>query len=162
MNGTHNPYAIDKLMEETRKIAHAYYQNTGKTLPISNELGRFDAQKILELQSLTHPEMGVDFLGTGRFASQKFVIKSRVIFKPQKSGHRMGALSLDGNWDSAILVVYNAEYKPDEIYMTKKDDIIQAIGHISHNQRNGFSIAKFKALGTLVWDSTNGHYRFDI
>ena len=64
--------------------------------------------------------------------------------------------------DGRDAVCLYAEYKPDEIYMTKKDDIIQAIGHISHNQRNGFSIAKFKALGTLVWDSTNGHYRFDI
>lgn len=158
MNGIHNPYVIDKLMEETRKIANAYYQNTGKILPISNELGRFDAQKILELQSLTHPEVGVDFLGTGRFAAQKFVVKSRVIFKPQKSGHRMGALALEGNWDSAILMLYNADYEPDEIYITKKSDIIQAVANFSINQRNGFSIAKFKALGTLVWDAVNGHH----
>lgn len=150
-----HPFAIDKLMEQTRKVAVSYHQTTGKALPISNELARFDAQKILSLTALSVPEKGVDFLGGKYLPEEKILVKSRVIFNHQRSGYRMGALNMDGHWTVALLLIYNDQYVPDEIYLAEKSSIQELLSQ-SQPSKNGFSIAKFKAIGTLFWDSVNG------
>lgn len=151
-----NPFAIDKLMAETRKIAVCYHQTTGKALPISNELARYDAQRLLSLRSLPEPEKSVDFIGTDKLANEKILVKSRVIFNHQRSGYRMGALPAEGEWTLALLLIYNHAYEPEEIVALHKEALLNELA-TKKPSRNGFSVAKFKALGDILWDSINGY-----
>jgi hypothetical protein len=152
-------FAVDKLMAETRRIATQYRANTGQTLPVSAELGRYDARKLLQLDLPTKPMRGIDFIATtGPFANKLVQVKSRVIFDEDRKGYRIGQLNLDASWEIVVLVLYGEDYQPFAIYATSKEEVIAAIEHRSslHRQRGLMSLAKFKAISTLVWSQENG------
>lgn len=153
---TLSAFSVDKLMEETRRLARAFKQNTEQVLPISNELGRYDAKRILNLLPTPAEEKGVDFIGQGDLAQQKIQVKSRVIFQTGKSGQRIGAINPDGLWDSLLLVLYDADYNPDEIYIAQKKDILELLNDKKPNKRGSISIAKFKMMGQCIWQSEIG------
>lgn len=146
-------FSVDKLMEETRRIAREYKKNTGQALPISNELGRYDAERILSLTPSRSDEPGVDFVGSGVLSGHKISVKSRVLFQPSKSGQRIGALNLSAAWEYLLLIIYNADYEPEEIYIASKQTISDELDQSKPNKRGSFSVAKFKMLGERVWDS---------
>ncbi len=148
-------------MEETRRIAREYKQSTGQVLPISNELGRYDAGRILNLTPPYPDESGVDFLGSGSLSGCKISVKSRVLFQPGKSGQRLGALNLDGAWEYLLLIIYNSDYEVDEMYMTSKQEISNELQKNKPNKRGSFSVAKFKMLGELVWDSIDKQFNYN-
>lgn len=150
---TLSAFSVDKLMEETRRLARAFKHNTEKALPISNELGRFDAQKILQLQNPQQPEKGVDFIGTGELAGQKIQVKSRVVFNPGKSGLRVGKINEEGEWDTLLLIMYDDDYNPDEIFVAQKHALLTALKDKKPNKRGALSVAQFKVLGECIWQA---------
>lgn len=150
---TLSAFSVDKLMEETRRLARAFKHNTEKALPISNELGRFDAQKILQLQNPQQPEKGVDFIGTGELAGQKIQVKSRVVFNPGKSGLRVGKINEEGEWDTLLLIMYDDDYNPDEIFVAQKHALLTALKDKKPNKRGALSVAHFKVLGECIWQA---------
>lgn len=149
-----NTIAVDKLMSETRRLAALFRANTGATLPVSAELGRYDAAKLLHLKPLKEPGKGIDFIGTlGPYADKKILVKSRVVFEEGKSGYRIGQLNIDAPWDYITLVLYTAQYQPFEIYGAAKNDIVAALDKIpsARQQRGMMSLAKFKIISQLLW-----------
>ncbi len=152
-------FAVDKLMSETRRIATQYRANTGQTLPVSAELGRYDARKLLLLDLPSKAQKGIDFIATqGPYANKFIQVKSRVIFDEGRKGYRIGQLNLDAAWDIVVLVLYAEDYQPFAIYASSKEDVNAAIEHRSslHRQRGLMSLSKFKAISTLVWSQENG------
>jgi len=149
-----NTIAVDKLMSETRRLAALFRANTGSVLPVSAELGRYDAAKLLHLKPLKEPMKGVDFLGTlGAYAGKKILVKSRVVFEEGKPGCRIGQLNIDSPWEYISLVLYTAQYQPFEIYGAAKKDVVDTLDKMSSSrrQRGMMSLAKFKVISQLLW-----------
>jgi hypothetical protein len=146
-----NTYDVDKLMSEARRLAADYHRATGLTLPLSNEIARHDAMQLLRLQPACEPLSGVDAVGTGERAAEKYQIKGRVLFNESRSRARIGQLNLDGAWTRVVLVLMNEEYRATEIIEVTRTDIQNSLLEIKPNKRGAMTVAKFRALGTTVW-----------
>lgn len=147
-------YALDKLMEQTRKLAADYYQTTGQVLPVSGELARYDAARLLHVTLPMESEAGVDAIGTGPFSGQKLQIKSRVLFREDRNNYRIGEFNLAGGWQQTVIVLFNVDYQVNEIYMASRKEIEESLAEkISSNnrKRGAMSLARFKAIGQLIW-----------
>lgn len=144
-------YKLDKLMDETRRLAAEYRRSTGSTLPVSAELAKFDAINLLGLRTPDNPASGVDALRDGEQGVERIQIKGRVIFDPNKSGQRVGQLNMDADWDVVVLVMMDEEYQSTEIYALSKTDLLKALSESSSNARGALSVKKFQALADKVW-----------
>lgn len=148
-------YAVDTLMAETRRLAAEYYRATTQTLPVGAELARYDAMRILNLIEPTKAEQGVDALDK----EIKIQIKSRVIFDCEKGNYRIGQISVSGAWQRLVLVLYNSEYEPQEIYACERAVIEKELFPLNAspkaNKRGPMTVAKFKKIGTRVWVHEN-------
>lgn len=154
----HPLYHLDELMAQTRKLAAQYRLQTGQILPISHELAKYDAQKILDLfpPVVDSSLKGIDCVLPGTLLA--FQIKARVIFKIN-APQRVGQLNLSGDWSHTLLVIYDDNYNPDEIYVLAKKLILRFIQDQPKNlpnKRGMISVGKFKALGQCVWSVENG------
>ena len=98
-------YAVDKLMQEARRLAAEYRRATGQPLGISGEIAEYDAARLLGLEIIKDPSLGYDAVGHGAHEGRRIQIKGRVIFDERKQAHRLGQLNLDREWDSVILVL---------------------------------------------------------
>jgi len=146
-------YQLDKLIQETRRLAVEFRQQCGQTLPVTGELANYDAAQVLNLTPPKKPISGVDFIGLDIYAGDKIQIKSRVIFDENRSGQRIGKLNYDTQWDRIILVLYDAKYQPSEIYSISRET---ALANHDESLTRPMSVAKFKMLGELVWSQDTG------
>lgn len=144
-------YDVDKLMTEARRLAADYHKATGQTLPLTNEIARHDAMRLLQLENPKESLAGVDAVGTSEKSSEKYQIKGRVMFAESKARTRIGQLNLDGAWTIVVLVLMNEDYQPTEIIEVTRADIQNALNEIKPNKRGAMTIAKFRSLGTSVW-----------
>ena len=160
MDYSHNKpntiYQLDELMTQTRRLAAQYRLQTGQILPISNELAKYDAQKILDL--LPPPFINQTLKSVDLIHSESklmFQVKARVVFKI-RSSQRVGQLNLSGDWNQTLLVIYDDSYQPDEIYSLEKSAILSLAEGTSKSKRGGISVGKFKILGRLIWSQEIG------
>ncbi|MDH5591502.1 MAG: hypothetical protein OEY48_01480 [Gammaproteobacteria bacterium] len=153
-------YSIDKLMHETRQLAARYRQTTGNTLPVTGEIARFDVAKALDLQLIDDPTLGYDAIGkTGERKGLRILIKGRVIFEDSRSTPRIGQVNPDGRWDNIVMVLFDDNYLPVEMYEATSDDISAALKtktESSNKKRGAMSVAQFKIIGQLVWTQEDG------
>jgi hypothetical protein len=149
-------YQVEKLMEETRRVAAEFRKATGQTLPVGPELARYDASRLLNLESAPDGLSGVDAVSGDDL---RYQIKNRVVFDDSKGGHRIGQLNFDGDWNVLLLVLLDEEYSTVEIYQMDRDTAVDAVDELNNDtrkKRGPMSVAKFKALGSLVWDIDQG------
>lgn len=149
-------YAVDQLMTQTRKLAADYYRTMNQSLPVSAELAKYDACRLLNLKECEDVVKGVDALDEKGGAYQ---VKSRVIFQEGRSGYRIGQLNMDGDWQHVVLVLFNPDYEPFEIYVASRDAILEAESgkaNPKREKRGAMSVAKFKNIGQLLWTSDHG------
>jgi hypothetical protein len=144
-------YDVAKLMTEARRLAANYYKATGQTLPLTNEIARFDAQRLLDLAPVQEEIAGVDAIGCGARKGQKIQIKGRVQFEGSKAKQRIGQLSMDGKWDSVVLVLMDENYNAVELVEVQRTDIESALVGVAQNKRGAMTVGKFKSLGKVVW-----------
>jgi hypothetical protein len=153
-------YSVDKLISEARRLAADYRRATGKTMPgVSIEIAQNDAARLLDLELANDPQLGYDALGRGRREGRKIQIKGRVIFDASKSGHRIGQLRTERDWDSVLLVLMDEDYEPFEIYEAERGEVLDAMAAGDNNRRNkrgALSISKFKNISELVWTREEG------
>ncbi|RKZ84920.1 MAG: hypothetical protein DRQ39_07830 [Gammaproteobacteria bacterium] len=152
-------YSIDKLMHETRQLAAKYHQTTGNTLPVTGEIARFDVAKALNLKLIDDQTLGYDALGEVEGEEVRILIKGRVIFESSRSSARIGQVKTDGRWDDVVLVLFNDNYEPIEMYLASSDDIEDAMGakpESKSKKRGAMSVAQFKIIGQLVWSQETG------
>lgn len=147
-------YNLEKLMEETRRIASEYRQSTGSTLPVSAELAKYDAIRLLGLKTPPEQERAVDAWMITPGGDRKVQIKGRVIFDPEKSGHRVGQLNLDADWDILVLVIMNDQYETQQIYRVSRDKLVAALPEGRDNSRKlrgAISVKKVQAISDVCW-----------
>jgi len=153
-------YSIDKLMHETRQLAAKYRQATGMTLPVTGEISRFDVSKALNLQLSDDPTAGYDGIGTvGSRKAKRVLIKGRVLFEDSRSTPRIGQIKPDGRWDNVVLVLYDDNYQPIDMYEATAEDIEHAVNikpDSKSKKRGMMSVAQFKIISKLVWTQEGG------
>ena len=146
-------YKLETLMEETRRLAADYRQSTGQTLPVSGELARFDAMRLLGLTPAIGSERGVDAILEMAAGPRKVQIKGRVIFDHDKKPPRIGQLNLDANWDITVLVVMDARYRPQRIFQLDHNALTQSLSQEKGNSRGAMSVKKFEKLAQICWQA---------
>lgn len=147
-------YDLEKLMDETRRLASEYRKSTGSTLPVSAELAKYDAIKLLKLSPLDSQERAVDALWATPEGNKKVQVKGRVIFEPTKSGYRVGQFNLDADWDIIVLVLMNQDYETYRIYRLDRERLLEVIAGVEggkKNVRGAMSVKKFAAVSQLCW-----------
>lgn len=151
-------YAIDKLIEETRRLAAEFRRTTGTMLPVSGEIARYDVSQQLNLKLNEQAIKGVDAVGEGEREGLKVQIKGRVVGDTVKSAHRIGQLNTDSDWDIVVLSLMNSDFEALEMYQVTREEIIEALSDSSSNRskRGAISVARFKIIGTLVWTKEQG------
>lgn len=153
-------YSVDTLIAQARKLAADYRRATGKPLPgVSAEIGENDAARLLNLELAKDETLGYDAVGHGKREGKRIQIKSRTIFDESKSGHRIGQLRTNQDWDSVLLVLMDDNYEPYEIYEAERDDVLAAVAEAESSKRAKrglLSVAKFKAISQLVWTREEG------
>ncbi|PKM45352.1 MAG: hypothetical protein CVV05_08300 [Gammaproteobacteria bacterium HGW-Gammaproteobacteria-1] len=153
-------YSVDKLMAETRRLAAEYRRTTGQPLAVSGEIAKYDASRLLDLEPCKDPQLGYDAVGRGgERAGRRVQIKGRAIFDESKGGQRIGQLKLEQEWDSVVLVLMDEEFEPSEIWEAERDVLVEAVReseNSARSKRGPMSVAKFKAIGRLVWAREQG------
>jgi len=148
-------YSIDKLINETRRLAAEFKRTTGTMLPVSGEIARYDVSHHLDLTLSNDHNCGYDAIGNNERDGLRVQIKSRVIGDTVKSGHRLGQLNPNGNWDIVILSLMDDEFEPLEMYQLSRDRIIETLNPTS-KKHNTISVAKFKIISERVWSKEYG------
>lgn len=147
-------------MAETRRLAAEYRRTTGQPLAVSGEIAKYDAGRLLDLESCKDPQLGYDAVGrSGERAGRRVQIKGRAIFDESKGGQRIGQLKLEQEWDSVVLVLMDEEFEPSEIWEAERDALVEAVReseNSARSKRGPMSVAKFKAIGRLVWAREQG------
>ena len=154
-----NLYSIDLLMQQTRQLAARYRKTTGNTLPITGEIARFDVAKALNLILCDDLTLGYDAIGQDQREGQRILIKGRVIFEDSHSSPRIGQLKPDGRWDHVVMVLFDDDYLPMEMYEATAEEInaaIQSKADSKNKKRGAMSVAQFKIIGELVWTAEEG------
>jgi len=144
-------FDVSLLMEQTRFVAADYRNTTGQALPVTAELARFDAIDKLNLLKTPKgfPYDAVD----AEDQANRYLIKGRVIFKGGKARQKLGQVSLDAEWDCLLMVIYDAEYQPVEIYQINRKIIESELANSPKDKRGSMTVAKYKAIGKLVWNN---------
>ncbi len=149
-------YSVQRLLNQTRLLAADYYRTTGKTLPVTSELAKHDAIRLLPLVEPETAVNGVDAIGTtGCWQQQRFQIKGRVTFEQSKSSQRLGQLSTNAEWDYVLLILFNDDYQPYDIYVIDRAMLLNELT-AKHNKRGAMTLAKFKIISDLVWSKETG------
>jgi len=151
-------YSLDKLINETRRLAAEFKRTTGTMLPVSGEIARYDVSTHLQLTLNEEHNGSYDAIGSNQIEGQRVLIKSRVIGDCVKSGHRIGQLNTNGNWDIIVLSLMDNDFEPIEMYQLKHEEVIKALScsNDKRSKRGAISIAKFKIIGDLVWSKEDG------
>lgn len=66
----------------------------------------------------------------------------------------MGAIRLEHDWDSVILVLMDDVFTVKEMWEAYRPEVTSALlapGSKSRNERGALSISKFKQIGRKVW-----------
>ncbi len=148
-------YSVDKLIAEARRLAREYRQATGKTLAITGELAISDAIRLLAMRPATQSQSTFDAELDYQGRTLRVQIKGRAIINARRTGHRLGQLKLDQDWDAIVLVIMDADFEPGEIYLAEREEIRQSV-YNSKNKRGSISVARFKIIGKLLWSAENG------
>lgn len=159
-------YSVDKLMAETRRLAAEYRRATGQPLAVSGEIAKYDAVRLLDLEACKESGLGYDAIGrSGERAGRRMQIKGRAIFDESKGGQRLGQLKLEQDWDSVLLVLMDEELETSEIWEAQREAVTGAMedaGGSKRSKRGAMSVARFKAIGKLVWTREEGEIRDEI
>lgn len=150
------PYSVDKLTAEARRLAANYRRATGKTLPLSGEIAINDAMRLLALEPAVEPIVGCDAVRRSRDGIIRVQIKGRVVFSEGKSAARIGQLKLDQGWDETVLVLMDDDYEPFEIYRAGRQAIETALAKKTKNKRGAMSVAQFRIIARCVWTRADG------
>ena len=153
-----NTYSVNMLMEQARTLAANYRKTTGKTLAgVSGELAVYDAIRLLKLQPVDD-NLPYEAIGTeeaGDLENDRIQIKGRTLFSDSKGSPRIGQIKTSEHWDSVVLVLMNDDYAPYEIYGIDRESLEENAASKDSNRgkRGAMTVARFKKIATLIWNS---------
>lgn len=142
---------INEIIETLRLCAIRYYQLTGKPVGITAEIGEHDAARLLGLTLSGARQEGYDALKPDGTRVQ---IKTRALEDAEIVGsHRVGAIKLDHEWDSIMLVLMGRDYQTVAIHEVARSTIEHAIMRTESKARRAgkLSVAEIIRIGRQVW-----------
>jgi len=154
-----NPFVVDKIIAEARRLAAEYRRTTGKSLGVSSEIAKHDACRLLDLEPCDPPPGGYDAIGRGPREGQRVQIKGRVVFDDRKGNPRIGQFKVDQDWDLVVLVVMDADFEPCAIYEAEREAVEEALAETAgsnRRKRGAMSVARFKRIARLAWSREDG------
>jgi len=86
--------------------------------------------------------------------TEKIQIKGRCVLPDSKPGQRVGSIKLDKPWDTALLVILDADLEAVAIHEASRADVEEALtapGSRARNERGALAVSKFKSIGRRVW-----------
>lgn len=148
--------SVAHILDQVRPLAVQYQRETGKPLGITGEIAEFEAARLLGLELCEARQEGYDARWPlkARRRNRRVQIKGRRVLDPSKPRGRLGSIKLGEPWDTVVLVLLDAEFRPLAIYEAGRaviEEALQAPGSKARTVRGSLSIAKFKSIGKLVW-----------
>ena len=75
----------------------------------------------------------------------------------------MGQLKTEQEWDAIILVIMNADFMPEEIYMARRDIILEVLNTgVTNNKKGAMTLAKFRQIADLLWTEQMGFEQDEV
>ena len=142
---------LEPVLAKAKAVAQEFYELTGKPLGITGEVGEYWAAKLLNLTLADARTPGYDALDS---TGKRIQIKARLIQDVKKiTGHKMGAIKVDAEFDSVMLVILQNDYEPVAIYEASREQVEAALSKTNSNarQRGMLAISEFKSMGTQRW-----------
>jgi hypothetical protein len=153
-------YSLDKLIAEARRLAVEFRRTTGKPLGLTGEIARYDAARLLGLELVPAQEgIGYDAIGRGRWEGLRVQVKGRAILDEGKGGQRIGQVRTGQDWDILVLVLLDEDFEPYEIHEADRQAVLDVLTEARDSRRarrGALSVARFRAIGRLVWTRENG------
>lgn len=153
-------YSLDKLIAEARRLAVEFRRTTGKPLGLTGEIARYDAARLLGLELVPVQEgIGYDAIGRGRREGLRVQVKGRAILDEGKGGQRIGQVKVGQDWDVLVLVLLDERFEPYEIHEADRETVLEVLNEARDSRRarrGALSVARFRAIGRLVWTRENG------
>lgn len=149
---THSQQLLE-IVSEAKKLARKYRELTQKPLGITGEVAELEAARILDLELAPPRQAGYDAIERIGPLERKLQIKGRCILDTSKRGQRVGAISLDKDWDAVLLVLLDEDFNAVEIWEADR----AAIGEILNRpgskarERGQMAIRQFKAKARRRW-----------
>jgi len=153
---TSEPYSVDKLTAEARRLAADYRRATGKSLPLSGEIAVNDATWLLKPERPADPIAGADAIRRNAGKQTLVQIKGRALFSESKSSPSLGQLKLDQPRDETVLVLLSEDYEPQEIYVAERETLELALNDKPQNKRGAMTIAQFRIIAKRLWSAGYG------
>lgn len=144
---------LEPVLARAKTVAHEFYQLTGKPLGITGEVGEYWAAKLLNLQLADARTPGYDALDQN---GKRIQIKARLVQDVNKINGMMGAIKLDTEFDSVMLVLLQNDFEPVGIYEATRAQVEEALVKTDGKarQRGVLAINEFKRLGVQRWPET--------
>ena len=149
-----NLQRVGAILNEVRKLAIDYRDETGKPLGVTAEIAEFEAARLLGLDLSEPRQPGYDAVRLHGSGPRRLQIKGRCILDDSKPGQRVGSIKLDKEWDAVLLVLLNEMLEPTDIYQAGRAAIEGALlapGSKARNERGALSVSKFKSIAKRVW-----------
>lgn len=141
---------LEPVLARAKAVASEFYQLTGKPLGITGECGELAAAQLLNLQLADARTPGYDAIDE---SGKRIQIKTRLVQDVKKLSGRMGAIKLESEFDSVMLVLMQNDYEPVAIYEASREQVKQALGKTNarSRQRGMLALTEFKSLGVQRW-----------
>lgn len=140
---------IVDLLRQIKALAVRYYDTTGRPLGVTGEIAEYEATRILRLELAAVRQHGWDATRQSAVGVDRLQIKGRRL-----PATRVPSLSLEREWDTALLVLLDEGYNAVAIHEASRAAVEEALlapGSRARNERGQMSIGKFKAIGSQVW-----------
>jgi hypothetical protein len=145
---------IYSILEEAKKLAQEFRLLTGKPLGVTGEIAEFEAARLLGVQLSPARQAGYDAIEEVGGVERRLQIKARCILKPGAPSGRLGAISIEKEFDAVLLVLLDNELNATAIFEAERAAVIDAImkpGSRARNERRSLAINQFKAISNLRW-----------
>jgi len=143
-----------QILSKIKILATKYHSLTGRPLGVTGEMAEYEAVRLLNLDVSQVRQTGFDAIRKTKKCIKKIQIKGRVLQATSKQGQRLGAIQLDKEWDSVILVMMDNKFSPTEMDEADRVDVEAALtkpGSKARNERGQLSVSKFKSISSQIW-----------
>ncbi len=142
---------IKEILEQAKQLAARYKKLTGKPLGITGEIAEFNAAALLDLTLAEARTAGYDAYDKD---GRKVQIKGRCLPDKPTPGQRLGAIRLNHEWDTVLLVLMSQTFEVLEMWQAERPAIEEALsapGSKARNERGALGVNKFKQIGVKLW-----------
>lgn len=148
---------IIELLREVKRLGQRYYQLTGKPLGVTAEVAEYEAFRLLGITLVEVRNPGFDAIADRDGQVVRYQIKGRCFDRRIEKGQRVGSLSLDKEWDAALLVLLDPDFEAREIWEASRDSLTSLLtnpGSRARTERGQIAVKQFKRAGKCIWRST--------